>query len=437
MSMQESALASALEDCVKQTGELVAATLDQGDWQGREWQALICRLAVGETRFLRDRQWFSALSSAVLAPLVAERASSGQREVSVWVAGCSTGEEAYSLGMQLLDLVDDPGRWQLRLDATDINLSALEHARAGMFREQALRELCPAERERWLTRHPSGRWCVHSELRRLVSFEAVNLCVGSNRPDSAARRYDLVVCRNVLIHIARSRQPVVAGRLADAVADRGWLAVTAAEAQSRLFPAFERFRQDSSIFLRRAVPKCQTSAPRPVKIREAAATAHLATGSPAPSTQIAQRASPPEARSTVDTAMESVARARVHAGCGRYIEALALCAEALGRDPLDLGALLLRATLEIQVGDIAAAGRAASGAVYVDPRSAAAHYMLGLVRQRQGFDRAARQSMARALRALGELADNDPVPDLAHLTCGAMRRDARSTLHTGISGGPL
>src|SRR5690606_26943710 len=119
-------------------------TLRQSQPTAPAWQAVVRALTIGETYFFRDMDTFRLLREKVLPPIIQPRRAAKQLELTIWCAGCATGEEPYSVAITLLETLPDLYRWKINLIGTDINAAALEQARAGVYRDWAFRH-CPAD----------------------------------------------------------------------------------------------------------------------------------------------------------------------------------------------------------------------------------------------------------------------------------------------------
>src|SRR5262249_24756090 len=104
------------------------------------WRQLIDRITIGETYFVRDSSQCDVLQKAVLPDLITSRRLNGFRHLSLWSAGCATGEEPYTLAIMLRELIPDISEWTISILATDINLSSLETARKGIYKARSFRE---------------------------------------------------------------------------------------------------------------------------------------------------------------------------------------------------------------------------------------------------------------------------------------------------------
>ena len=165
----------------------------------QELDRLFDDLLIGVTGFFRDAPAFAALEEQVVPALIAQATASDA--VRVWVPGCATGEEVYSVAIVLLDAMEDAGCPQrLQIFATDIDVRALEQARAGVYPDTVADDVSPERLARWFTRLDNG-FRIDKRLRDIVVFAAQNLI--SDPPFS---RIDLICCRNLLIYLDRDVQ---------------------------------------------------------------------------------------------------------------------------------------------------------------------------------------------------------------------------------------
>ncbi|HET8648754.1 MAG TPA: protein-glutamate O-methyltransferase CheR [Gemmatimonadales bacterium] len=183
-----------------------------------EYQLLADALTINVTRFYRNPETWDRLRSDVIPSLLREY--SGQ--VACWSAGCASGEEPYTLAMLCLDALSEQGRssWSDRvtIDATDIDRRSLERLAAGRYRADALVDLPPALKERYL-RQLDDVYEVSSAVRRMV--RAGRLDLGAGAPLRPA--YHLIICRNVVIYFDRPTQERLFSSFADHLVAGGYL----------------------------------------------------------------------------------------------------------------------------------------------------------------------------------------------------------------------
>ncbi len=160
-------------------------------------------LTTNETYFFRERQQLEVFERAVL-PALAE-ANAARRRLTLWSAGCSTGEEVYTLAMIVASMPRLAG-WEVRIFGSDIHRGVLERARRGVYREASFRAM-PVEYLRFFEEHPEGR-SVRPEIRASCRFDHLNLL--DRAQVAAVGAVDAIFCRNVLIYFdTKSRGRVV------------------------------------------------------------------------------------------------------------------------------------------------------------------------------------------------------------------------------------
>ena len=175
---------------------------DEGGPQ--ELGILIEHLTNHETYFFRERYQLDAFRLEVIPMLIAMRGRQGH--LSIWSAGCSTGEETYTIAMLLRDEPALEG-WKMRVFGTDISRPVLRKARAGRYTESSFREIRPEERRRHFHRD-GDRWSVNEDVRALTAFGHLNLL--NQQKLLLLGGCDVIFCRNVLIYLsAEARSAIV------------------------------------------------------------------------------------------------------------------------------------------------------------------------------------------------------------------------------------
>ncbi len=192
-----------------------------------EWEELLLPLTIGESYFFRDSGQFSLLRQRLIPELI-ER-NSAIRSLRIWSAGCSTGEEPYSLAILVYELLPAQSHWHIVIVGTDVNKHAIAAARRGIYREHSLRTLDPDLRRRYFHQH-RGDWELDARFRSMVSFRQVNL-LGDPFPDSTGNLFemDLILCRNVLIYFDRTTIAPVITKFTNTLKVGGYLVTGHAE----------------------------------------------------------------------------------------------------------------------------------------------------------------------------------------------------------------
>jgi len=190
-----------------------------------------------ETYFFRDRAPFDLLKAAALPELAKRREAS--RTLRIWSAGCSAGQEVYSLAMLF---AEDPLKWAgwtIDILGTDVSESMVERARAGLYTQfEVQRGLGIQQMIRWFEETPGG-WRAAEILRKPIRFQVHNLLEGAPHPG----RFDLVLCRNVLLYLEENTRRKAFDRLSGALAPDGWLMLGAGETVIGQAPNLETDRE--------------------------------------------------------------------------------------------------------------------------------------------------------------------------------------------------
>ncbi len=186
-----------------------------------EMTFLFNQVTTNETSFFRNAPQVSALQYRVLPELMEHRRGSLPR-IKMWSAGCSSGEEAYTMVIAACEAVgEELDRWRLEILANDISEEMLAQARLGEYDDHTMRATPLDIRERYFAKTASGGWKVLEPAKSLVRFRSMNLT------DSAAmksmRGFDVIFCRNVLIYLDDSSRNQILQHLYDALAPGGWL----------------------------------------------------------------------------------------------------------------------------------------------------------------------------------------------------------------------
>lgn len=216
--------------------------LDKVRASHEESENLLGDLRIGVTAFFRDADAFQALETEVI-PRMIEAAGVDAPALRIWVPGCATGEEAYSIAIafsEALRAADSPR--ELQVFATDIDEPALATARHGLYSEQAIENVPAARRARWFDRVEGG-YQVNSDLRSKVIFAIQSLIA-----DPPFSRLDFISCRNVLIYLENSMQRQIISLFHFALLEHGHLFLGNSENIDSKSPLFASLRSGFQIY---------------------------------------------------------------------------------------------------------------------------------------------------------------------------------------------
>jgi chemotaxis methyl-accepting protein methylase len=310
-----------LHESASLAGIPVEAYVSMVDTQPAAFNDLLDRVTVQHSAFFRDPAQFVAL-----AELARQKTDSHQH--TVWSAGCGNGQEPYSLAM----LLDETGRRNWQVVATDVSFKALAQAEKARYTEREIEGLSVERRRRYLTPVPGGYEVVPS-IRRNVRIAHHNLA----RADASSTVPEAIVvfCRNVLMYFGREESEASIQRIAERIAPGGHLFLGHSDSPGRMTQFFESVRVAGAHCYRRLAPAAPKSAP------------------------VSKR-------------------------------------QGDVRPPRDLRGLLSEGNLAAAHGDLRAAVRAFRQATYLDPNLAIAYFQLGAALELAGDPREARRAFGAA-----------------------------------------
>lgn len=442
-----------IEDPARYAAQLAAGTLPL--------DSLLDDVTVGETYFFRDPAHFELVRRRVLPPLRG-------RAVRAWSAGCSSGEEAYSLAI----LFEQEGIGATStVIGTDIAPAALARAREALYRPWSLRGPGAAWVRPWL-RQEAGGLRLAQTIRARVRFSRLNLAA-----DPYPGRQDLIFCRNVLIYLAPAVVTQVAQGLFDALVPGGWLFTGPSDPPLGAHAPFQvEVIPEGMFYQRPAATKARPAAGRIIRpIAAAARSVRLPWSAPsrgeharpppkpepapAPAAKARARAKAeaPEAQATAPPAAPAGSGAAAALAAGRYEEAARLSAgasdpatiaihlralanggdlagalrvadEASARHPFSTELLHLRAVLLADLGRDEQALEALRSLLYLEPTLAMGHFLRGLLLRRAGATHAARRALQRARDLAGSAPPAAIVPLSDGLAAGRLTQLAAHQL---------
>ncbi|MBS1802410.1 MAG: protein-glutamate O-methyltransferase CheR [Acidobacteria bacterium] len=217
----------------------------RSDLSARLRAKIIDAVTTNETSFFRDVSPFEMLRHKILPELIDRRGTRGQPiPLRIWSAACSTGQEAYSTGIILRELIGDLSRFDIHILGTDISNKAVAKASYGEYEPFELeRGLAPEALSRHFTRS-GGKWKIRDEIRAMASFRTMNLL----EPFSFPTRFDIIFCRNVAIYFKEPDKAKLFGNLARVLAKDGALIIGATESITGVCAELEPKRYLRSIF---------------------------------------------------------------------------------------------------------------------------------------------------------------------------------------------
>ncbi len=215
---------------------------------------LVTNLTIGETYFYRDRNVINTIEKIILPDLIQQKRSKGKC-LRIWSAGCSTGEEAYTLAILLHKLIPDIRDWNIQILGTDINTAALDQAQRGVYTEWSFRGVSENIKNTYFHRKNDKEYELISLVKDLVSFSYLNLAKDSFPTlVSNTNAMDIVLCRNVLMYFTDCWKKKIIQKIYNSILENGWVISSPSEASANLFHDFSAVHFPNAILYQKTSP---------------------------------------------------------------------------------------------------------------------------------------------------------------------------------------
>jgi chemotaxis protein methyltransferase CheR len=198
-----------------------------------EYEAFLERLLTQETSFFRYPAVYEALDKKILPEIQERKFWQSPRTLRIWSAGCSTGEEPYSIAVTLCESLKFAEAWEIEILATDVSRCALRHAERGIYSRRSLQDVSLGQLVTYFTAGKHG-FQVRPRIRRMISFAQINLA------DSVyVGKFDCIFCMNVLMYFSEERRLQILRRFYDALEPGGYFVLGHAESLTKVPVKFE------------------------------------------------------------------------------------------------------------------------------------------------------------------------------------------------------
>ena len=210
-----------------------------------ELKILLDSVTTNLTRFFRNQPHFDALEKFVVPELIRIRGTSQDRKLRIWSAGCSTGEEPYTIALLLREIL--PAGWTCEIVASDISLKSLMVGKEGFYPDSRIVGIPEAYLPKYFERKPNG-WQIREDVKKLVRFDYHNL-----KNDSGLRNMDIVFCRNVLIYFDEAAQKAAVERFYETMGSKSFLFIGHSESLFGMNTRFEFVKTEWACFYKKDV----------------------------------------------------------------------------------------------------------------------------------------------------------------------------------------
>jgi chemotaxis protein methyltransferase CheR len=213
---------------------------------------IVDAITTNETLFFRDKGPFELLQHKLLPEIIDKRSSLSstlKTNIKIWSAASSTGQELYSIAIVIKELLPDLSRYNIHLLGTDISDNAISQASYGKYNKFEIdRGLPPKQLQRYFTLFGDS-WKIKDEIRAMVNFKKLNLML----PFSGLGKFDIIFCRNVAIYFTLQDRKKLFNKIADSLADDGYLVIGSTESLTGVCPRFVPKKHLKSIFYQKKI----------------------------------------------------------------------------------------------------------------------------------------------------------------------------------------
>ncbi|MEB3160593.1 MAG: CheR family methyltransferase [Synechocystis sp.] len=441
---------------------LLSQTSEAAD---QEWQNFVCLLTNRESYFFRDKGQMSLLKQRILPEII--RANLRTKTIRICSAGCSTGQEPYSIAILLTELLPDAAEWQLKIMGIDINRESLDQGKRAMYNPWSFRQVEDHIKEQYF-KSLGGYYKLNPNIQRLVRFQQVNL-VRDNfhdvNPDTQS--LDLIICRNVFIYFTDQAISTVMDKFHQVLKPNGYLMAGHAELQNHHVKAFKGHmfteslvytKQGHSINLVGTAPKArpQTAGqvagltpskspatppepfkltlkplPKPTTVHQFAASAPKADSKLSPLVvdlsdvkTLVQQKSYTLALKKLETLHQQNPRhfqvclllAEVQANLGNHAQAREWCEKAIALDNFQLAPHYLLAKIAEEKNEIELAKQTLKRIIYLDDQAVPAYFYLANLYQSQGDLQRCHKLQTSAVKILQKIPPDNRFSELDNIT---------------------
>jgi chemotaxis protein methyltransferase CheR len=405
---------------------------------------LASHLTISETYFWREPQVFTALTDFVLPELIKSKKNK-EKCIRIWSAGCSTGEEPYSIAIALHKTIQKIEDWNITILATDINPRVLSKAVSGIYGTWSFRNSPSWLKSTWFHRKEDRQYEIIPEIKKMVTFTCLSLAEMS--AISNTNIMDIIFCRNVLMYFTPGWISKIANRFFQELSEDGWFVVSSSELSSGVFPQFTPVNFPGAVLYR----KTKNGSAHPlssVAFLTTEVSAKVVTKKdPRPSSILfnpsilqplsSEASAKEDLHSIVKTPEESytekILAIRFLANQGYLSEALSLCNEAIASYKLSSGLYFLRASILQELDKSSEAIASLKQVIYIDPDYIMGHFALGNLFIRQGNAKNAERYFNNVLDLLSRCSNDDILPESEGLSVKYIREIIFANMQTQLT----
>ncbi len=384
-----------------------------------EIEVLASHLTVGETYFFRDRKTFEILEHNILPELILSRQES-EKILRIWVPGCSTGEEPYSIAILLNKIIPDMKDWGITILATDINPDFLKKASEGIYSEWSFRDNPWWIKEKYFRMITKDRFEILPHIKKMVKFSYLNLALDPY-PSliNNTNAMDIIFCRNVLMYLSPQIANKVIRGLNNSLIKGGWLFLSPTDAIRPLPEDLVPVRCPGTTTYRKEAGRTSQHEEYHGFTQGSITPQEIPGHIPAQETDNKQPGTYSKALSMFEQGQAAL-MARAYANQGVMDEAMRWCEKAIAGDKLNPAGYHLLAIILYEQGRIEDAVKFLKKAIYLDHNFILAYFMLGNLKLKLGDIKGSKICFKNVLGILSSHNPGDIIEGSDGMTAGRL-----------------
>lgn len=416
---------------------------------------LASHLTISETYFWREPQVFNALTDHILPELIGSK-KKGEKSLRIWSAGCSTGEEPYSVAIALHKTLPKIKDWNIKILATDINPKSINKAGLGIYGPWSFRNTPQWLTDRYFLTLEDRKFEIIPEIKKMVTFSCLSL-THDDIYSAIGDKMDIIFCRNVLMYFTPEWVTRISQNLFHSLSEDGWFIVSSSEMSSQVFPQFTAVNFPGAVLYNKAknghdhklssisfpkekIQPLKHSTLSPLLPFTPSPVHHLQSIQPSSTFQPVQplipspcHPIPPSDIQQPQTAPEEFTKIfaiRHLADQGYLSEALFLCNNAISTEKLGLAFYFMRASILQEMGKRDEAIASLKKAIYIDQNYIMGHFTLGNLFSQEGNIKNAKRYFNNTLNLLSKYPNDDILPETEGLSVKYIREIILAKMET-------
>ena len=397
----------------------------------KEKEIIANHLTIGETYFFREAKVLAVIRDLIFPELL-ERKDKIRPSIKIWSAGCSSGEEPYTLAMMLLEAFPDIASCDITIIGTDINQRSLSKAQKGIYTPWSFRETPEAIKKKYFI-PKENHFELIPEVKKMVSFKRVNLAERQfPSANTIPEKMDLILCRNVLMYFSNEVAKKVVNSFNATLKPNGWFIPSQVELSDDLFAMFEKIKSNTVFVYRKpehpiqriiktTQPLAGKKQPGTSTITSSRPVSYKSSGTHTSSTQIKIKI-PAQVEKTVTRSRETDQHnyIREQANKGLFPSAIDAIQVLIEGGSANAETYYLGGVVYLEQGSPTQAESMFRKALYLDPHHLLSHYQMLVLLKRRGQEKQAKKHFQNVDELLQALKADEPVPHGEGMTAGEL-----------------